>query len=67
MSATARQIERIFGKINSILAKCTFLVIEEASGDIEKYMQDFKNLIAEPTLISLLIISHKKEQGLHEY
>ena len=29
LSATARKIERIFGKINSILAKCTFLVIEE--------------------------------------
>lgn len=49
LSATARQIERIFGKFNSILAKCMFLVIEEASGDIKKYMEDFKNLITEPT------------------
>jgi len=49
LTATARKVERIFGRFNSILAKCMFLVIEEASGDVKKYMEDFKNLITEPT------------------
>ena len=49
LTATCRQVERVFGKFNGILAKCMFLVIEEASGDIKKYMEDFKNLITEPT------------------
>jgi hypothetical protein len=26
-----------------------FLVVEEASGDIKKYMEDLKNVITEPT------------------
>ena len=49
LSASARKIDRIFGRFNSILAKCMFLVIEEASGEIKPFMEDFKNLITEPT------------------
>ena len=49
LSASARKINRIFGRFNSILAKCMFLVIEEASGEIKPFMEDFKNLITEPT------------------
>jgi hypothetical protein len=49
LSASARKIDRIFGRFNSILAKCMFLVIEEASGELKPFMEDFKNLITEPT------------------
>ena len=49
LSASIRNVEKVFGKFNSILAKCMFLVVEEASGDIKKYMEDLKNVITEPT------------------
>lgn len=49
LTATCRQVERVFGKFNGILAKCLLLVMEEASGDIKKYMEDLKNLITEQT------------------
>jgi len=45
---TTRGTERIFTKFNSILRNCMLLVIEEASGEIKKFMEDFKNLITEP-------------------
>jgi len=45
---TTRGTEKIFTKFNSILKNCMFLVIEEASGEIKKFMEDFKNLITEP-------------------
>ena len=50
LSATARKIERVFGRFNSILAKCMFLVIEEAGGDLKTFMEDLKNMITEPDL-----------------
>ena len=45
---TTRGTQRIFTKFNSILNNCMLLLVEEASGDIKKFMEDFKNLITEP-------------------
>ena len=50
LCVSARNIDKIFGRFNSLLAKCMFLVIEEASGDLKKVMEDMKNVITEPTI-----------------
>lgn len=50
LSASVKQVDKIFNRFNSILSKCMFLVVEEACGDIKKYMEDLKNVITEPTL-----------------
>ena len=51
LTASCHSVSRIFSKFNNILAKCMFLVIEEASGELKAFMEDMKNLITEPTLI----------------
>ena len=50
LSVSAKNINYIFGRFNSLLAKCMFLVIEEASGDLKKFMEELKNIITEPTI-----------------
>ena len=50
LSVSARNIEQIFGRFNGLLAKCMFLIVEEASGDLKKFMEDLKNCITEPTI-----------------
>ena len=42
--------DRIFGRFNSVLAKCLLLVIEETSAEMKKFCEDLKNLITEPTI-----------------
>jgi hypothetical protein len=42
--------DRIFGRFNSVLAKCLLLIIEETSAEMKKFCEDLKNLITEPTI-----------------
>ncbi len=42
--------ERIFGRFNSVLAKCLLLIVEETSAEMKKFCEDLKNLITEPTI-----------------
>ena len=51
LSASAKNIDKIFGRFNSLLTKCMFLVVEEASGELKKFMEEMKNMITEPTII----------------
>ncbi len=50
LSVSAKNMDSIFGRFNSLLTKCMFLVMEEASGDVKKFMEDLKNCITEPTI-----------------
>ena len=50
LSVSAKNMESIFGRFNSLLTKCMFLIMEEASGDVKKFMEDLKNCITEPTI-----------------
>lgn len=51
MCASIRKIDRVFNRFNSILAKCMFMVVEEASGELKLFMEDLKNLITEPNFL----------------
>jgi len=51
LSVSAKDINKIFGRFNSILTKCMFLVIEEATGELKKFMEEMKNAITEPTIV----------------
>ena len=42
--------DRIFGRFNSVLAKCLLLIVEETSAEMKKFCEDLKNLITEPTI-----------------
>lgn len=50
ITASVNNPERLFGKFNAVLSKCIFLTIEEAKGDIKKFMEEFKNLVTESTI-----------------
>jgi hypothetical protein len=50
LSVSAKNMDSIFGRFNSLLSKCMFLIMEEASGDVKKFMEDLKNCITEPTI-----------------
>ena len=51
LSASAKNVDKIFGRFNSLLTKCMFLIVEEASGELKKFMEEMKNMITEPTII----------------
>lgn len=51
LSVSAKNVDKIFGRFNSILAKCMFLIVEEASGELKKFMEEMKNMITEPTIV----------------
>ena len=50
LSKSINKAERIFGRFNSVLAKCMLLVIEEVSAEMKKFCEELKNLITEPTI-----------------
>lgn len=41
---------RIFTRFNSAIANKLLLIIEEAKGDLHRFIEDMKNLITEPTI-----------------
>ena len=48
---SCHDVSRVFGRFNKALAKCMFLCIEEASGEIKLFMENMKNLVTEPTIL----------------
>lgn len=51
ITLSAHNMNHIFGKFNSVLSKCLLLVIEEASGDLKKFMESLKTMITESTFV----------------
>jgi hypothetical protein len=50
VTASISKPETIFGNFNAILRNCICLIIEEAKGDMKKFMEEFKTLVTEPTV-----------------
>jgi hypothetical protein len=65
ITASVNSPERLFGKFNAVLSKCIFLTIEEAKGDIKKFMEEFKNLVTESTItIEKKVLMLKKDKTM---